>query len=118
MRSHLPPILIDGFDHPHALTGIPPRQRPVWGHTACPTCRGRGARNDMLHLDSLRCRIAGCDACDGSGWLTQDGTRHRADIVLVDGAPAWTITITPHIVTPASGRDMSEQQEPELAEAA
>ena len=93
MRSHLPPIEIDGFQHPHALTGIAERRRPDWGHTRCTTCSGRGARNDLLHLDTLRCRIAPCSDCEGSGWKSINGVRHRQDIVMRDGHPCWVVEI-------------------------
>lgn len=97
MRSSMPPVEIRGFDHPYALTGIPPRRRPVWGCITCATCSGRGARNDLLHLDTMRCRLAACDECDGSGWLSADGARHRPDIVLIDGKAAWTVAIVPAV---------------------
>lgn len=93
MHVHLPPIEIAGFDHPYALVGIAPARRPAWGATRCATCSGRGARNEILHLDSMRCRLAGCADCEGAGWLSSDGARHRPDIVLVNGAPAWTTSI-------------------------
>ena len=81
MRSNLPPVVIDGFDHPHALTGIPVRRRPEWGQTSCGTCRGRGARNEILHLDSMRCRQAACGVCLGSGWTAD--RRRSTDIVMI-----------------------------------
>lgn len=93
MRSHLPPVEIDGFHHPHALTGIAERRRPEWGAERCATCSGRGARNEILHTDSMRCRIAPCGDCDGAGWRTADGTRHLPDIVMRDGHPCWTVRI-------------------------
>lgn len=98
MSSHLPPIEIDGFDHPHALTGISERLRPAWGHTRCTTCSGRGARNDILRLDTLRCRLAGCTDCEGSGWLSADGSRHRHVITWRNGLPAWTVEVLPPVV--------------------
>ena len=85
----------------HALTGIAERRRPEWGCTRCVTCSGRGARNDFIHLDSMRCRLAPCGDCDGSGWRTADGTRHRPAIVMRDGHPAWTVEIVhPHRTLP------------------
>ena len=95
MRSNQPPIVIDGFHHQHALTGIAVRNRPSWATRPCPTCSGRGARNDFLHLDSMRCRLAACGDCDGAGWTAADGTRHRPDIVMRNGHPAWTIAVVP-----------------------
>ena len=93
MRSNLPPVVVDGFHHPHALTGIAERLRPEWGAARCPTCSGRGARNDIIHLDSMRCRIAACGDCDGAGWVSADGSRHLPDIVMRDGHPCWTVEI-------------------------
>lgn len=92
---HAPPIGIDGFDHPHAFTGIPDARRPEWGSTRCGTCSGRGVRNEILHLDTGRCRIVGCADCDGSGWRSADGSRHRHDVAFVDGSPAWTTVTSP-----------------------
>lgn len=93
----MPPVVVDGFDHEHALTGIPVRRRPDWGALACPTCSGRGARNDLIHLDSMRCRLAACADCDGSGWLSADGTRHLPDVEMREGSPAWVVRIVPAV---------------------
>lgn len=86
-----PPIEIDGFDHPQAFTNIPTARRPDWGSTRCATCSGHGRRNAVLHPDSLRCVIEGCADCDGSGWLSSDGTRHLPDVVIIDGIPSWVV---------------------------
>lgn len=86
-----PPIEIDGFDHPHAFTNIPAAVRPEWGSTRCVTCSGHGRRNAILHPDSFRCVIEGCGDCDGSGWLSADGTRHLPDVVSIDGRPSWIV---------------------------
>lgn len=89
MRSSVPPILIDGPDHPHAFDNIPVRGRPAHADIACSHCCGRGAWNEMLHPDSFRCRLAVCRECDGQGWVQIDGGRTMQDIVLVDGRPTW-----------------------------
>lgn len=88
-----PPIVIDGYDHPHAFTNIPLATRPEWGSCQCGECDGHGRRNAVLFLDSFRTTIAACGRCDGSGWLSSDGARHLQDIVLIDGRPAWTVRI-------------------------
>lgn len=41
----------------------------------------------------MRCRLAPCAECEGAGWLTYDGTRHRSDIVMRNGHPAWVVEI-------------------------
>ncbi len=90
MRSNLPPIMISGPDQPHALDNVPVRARPDHGDVVCSHCQGRGAWNEMLHLDSFRCRLAICGECDGHGWKASDGSRTVSDIAIRDGLPAWT----------------------------
>lgn len=92
-HHHAPPIVIGGFDHPHAFTNIPTATRPEWGSERCDECSGHGRRNAVLFLDSFRTTIASCGRCDGSGWLSADGARHLHDIELIDGRPAWTVRI-------------------------
>lgn len=93
MHGSLPPIMIDGPDHPHAFDGIPLDQRPPGRDTRCTSCKGHGAWNAMLHIDTGRCRIQGCSECDGSGWISSNGQAPVADIVIVDGHPAWITRI-------------------------
>lgn len=120
-HEHRPPLDIDGFEHPHALTGIPEQRRPAWADVRCDTCAGRGCRNEILHLDSFRCRLAACDACEGAGWLATSGVHHRAIIVMVDGHPAWTvehIQPTATITTLPTGRRIHAEDASQLADAA
>lgn len=89
MRSNVPPLMITGPDQPHALDNLPIRTRPEHADMQCDHCHGRGAWNEMLHLDSFRCRLAICGSCDGHGWRSTDGSRTISDIVVRDGSPAW-----------------------------
>jgi len=89
MRSNLPPLMIAGPDEPHALDNIPIRMRPDHADVTCEHCRGRGAWNELLHLDSMRCRLAICPECDGHGWKARDGTRMISDVVMRNGHAAW-----------------------------
>lgn len=98
MRSSQEPVLVDGPDHLHAFTGIPLDRRPAHGASRCPLCKGHGAWNSLIHLDTGRCIIKPCGECDGSGWISGDGNRYIDDIVLVDGRPAWTIRIEPRSI--------------------
>lgn len=121
MRSNQPPVVVDRFDHQHALTGIAVRRRPEWADECCATCSGRGARNDFIHLDSMRCRLAGCTDCDGAGWRCSNGARHVPDIVLVNGMPAWTTVVIPRRPLPPSllpGAPVPDELAAEFAEAA
>jgi len=95
MRSSIPPIMIDGPDRPHAFDNIPLRTRPDHADARCGNCRGHGAWNEMLHLDSFRCRLAVCHDCDGLGWVASDGSRTISDIAIMNGHPAWTLRRIP-----------------------
>lgn len=96
-HSTNPPIEIDGPDHPSAFIGIPIDRRPDIPCTMCPTCRGHGAWNTRL-WEGGRCIIKPCPDCDGSGWVANDGRRHVADIVMIDGRPTWVTAILPRTI--------------------
>lgn len=95
MHGSLPPLTISGPDHPHAFDNIPERTRPPYADVRCTTCRGRGAWNQVLHLDSFRCILAICGDCDGSGWKSFDGSRTVHDIEMTEHGPAWTLRRIP-----------------------
>ena len=107
MRSGLPPVHMDGPDHPHSFDNVPTRERPEHADVPCTTCRGHGAWNELLHLDSFRCRLATCHDCRGSGWVSRDGGTTTPDIVLTDGVPRWTLRRTPRppMLVASRGRD-------------
>jgi len=95
MRSSIPPIMIDGPDRPHAFDNIPVRARPDHADARCTHCDGHGAWNEMLHLDSFRCRLAICHDCDGLGWISYDGSRTIQDVAVRNGHPAWILRRMP-----------------------
>lgn len=99
MHAAWDPIEIDGPEHPHAFDGLPIRSRPEYGHHPCITCRGHGCWNELLFLDSGRCRLKGCDDCDGSGWRTMDGHHVALDIVMENGHPKWIVRHLPLVGT-------------------
>lgn len=96
-HSTNPPIEIDGPDHPSAFIGIPIDRRPDIPCTKCTKCHGHGAWNTRL-WEGGRCIIQPCPDCDGSGWVALDGCRHVADIVMIDGRPAWITAILPRAI--------------------
>lgn len=82
------PLAISGPDDPHAFDGLPVLFR---GAAACRTCQGRGCRNDILHPDSFRARLAICADCLGTGRHAEGGLLRIHDVVMIDGLPAWTV---------------------------
>lgn len=108
MKSHVEPIIIDGPEHPHAFTGIPIDRRPDHATQMCGTCKGHGAWNVLLHIDTGRCIIQGCEDCDGCGWVSDPEKRMIDDIVYDEnGMPRWVLRLAPR---PIRSKEPEEAQ--------